>query len=162
MTTPHHAKNSNRLSFLKRTPGNVPLPESAPSTPVNGNGNGNARLRGASESHQSNNDTKRHSYFANSAPIINTERGRSERESDKDWVTDSDLTRSVTKDSSARGGDPRDGSGRRSDSVDREGNEFGSGNVKKNMGSVRKRLSMLKLGKKSSKGNVLVGSVAEE
>jgi hypothetical protein len=37
-----------------------------------------------------------------------------------------------------------------------------AGSVGSRVGSVRKRLSMLKLGKKSSNASVLVGSVAEE
>ena len=137
----------------------MPLPESAPSTPLNGNGehNTNGRMRGKSEaSEQFTSDSKRHSYFANSAPLLSSAgRGRSERESDNDWVTDSDLTRSVTKDT--QDGNGKDG--RRSISSQRVEAE---GTVKKNVGSVRKRLSMLKLGKKSSKGNVIVGTVAEE
>ena len=168
VTTSHQVKSSNRLSFLKRTPGQVPLPESAPATPVNGpvNGTGerniNGKMQGLSEgSEQFNSDTKRHSYFTNSAPVLSSGRGRSERESDNDWVTDSDLTRSITKDSRTRGGNDNDKEGRRSTSSQRVETE-GGGSVKKNVGSVRKRLSMLKLGKKSSKGNVLVGSVAEE
>ena len=155
VTTPHHTKNSNRLSFLKRTPGQVPLPESAPSTPVNGNGerNFNGGIQGKLEaSEQFNNDSKRHSYFANSAPLLPAGRGRSERD-DNDWVTDSDLT----KDSRTRDGNGKDE--RRSMSSQRIEIEE---SMKRNVGSVRKRLSMLKLGKKSSKGNVLVGSVTEE
>lgn len=72
----------------------------------------------------------------------------------KEWVTSTDFTRPV--ENGAMNGDLKrvgtDGSARTgvSDSI-------GS-----RVGSVRKRLSMLKLGKKPSKSGVLVDRVAEE
>ncbi|KAG9246481.1 hypothetical protein BJ878DRAFT_540274 [Calycina marina] len=152
---------SYRLSFMRRTPNpiNIPLPET-PQTHINGtknagrdwktaNGTLKSINRGKSDtSHPDHDGHTRRSYFASPA-----DRGRSEKD-EGSWVTSSDLTRSNTRDA----GSMKDG--RRSSSSQRP--EDGVLGVLKKGGSVRKRLSMLKLGKKSSKGNVFVGSVAEE
>jgi dedicator of cytokinesis protein 3 len=73
---------------------------------------------------------------------------------DGDWVTDSGFEGTPEKQSAQQGTMRRSGStGQRSDPVVAVGSR---------VGSVRKRLSLLKLGKKASKASVLVDSVAEE
>jgi dedicator of cytokinesis protein 3 len=73
---------------------------------------------------------------------------------DGDWVTDSGFGGTPEKQGAQQGMVRRSGStGQRSDPAIAIGGR---------VGSVRKRLSMLKLGKKTSKANVLVDSVAEE
>jgi dedicator of cytokinesis protein 3 len=73
---------------------------------------------------------------------------------DGDWVTDSGFEGTPEKQSTHQGTMRRSGStGQRSVQAIA---------VSGRVGSVRKRLSMLKLGKKTSKASVLVDSVAEE
>jgi dedicator of cytokinesis protein 3 len=73
---------------------------------------------------------------------------------DGDWVTDSGFGGTPEKQGTQQGTIRRSGStGQRSDPAIASGGR---------VGSVRKRLSMLKLGKKTSKASVLVDSVAEE
>ena len=67
-----------------------------------------------------------------------------------DWVTDS---AAGGRESSDLGLGEKDGG---------PGGFAGSGTGSVRMGSVRKRLSLLKLGKKSSKGNGVMGSLDEE
>jgi len=73
---------------------------------------------------------------------------------DGDWVTDSGFEGTPEKQGAQQGTMRRSGStGQRSDPAIAIGGR---------VGSVRRRLSMLKLGKKASKASVLVDSVAEE
>jgi hypothetical protein len=98
-------------------------------------------------------------------------RGRGRQMSEKEeetteWITQSDLASAMTgrrSSSSRRTGDlrPQTGKSNGNQSLSRDGS-LGSAAGAKAMGSVRKRLSMLKLGKKSSKASVLVDSVTEE
>ncbi len=83
-----------------------------------------------------------------------------------EWITQSDLASAMTSrrsSSSRRTGDlrPQTGKSNGNQSLSRDGS-VGSAAGAKAMGSVRKRLSRLKLGKKSSKASVLVDSVTEE
>jgi dedicator of cytokinesis protein 3 len=114
----------------------------------------NGRVRGKSDVSLQSRDTgmskenHRASIFFNNV----TGRGRTSSMDEKDdtamWVTSSNLT---------------DGSNdipeRRSSSSQRAETTISVGS---RVGSVRKRLSMLKLGKKTSKASVMVDSVAEE
>ncbi|KAG4411743.1 hypothetical protein IFR04_015132, partial [Cadophora malorum] len=100
--------------------------------------------------------------------------GRGEKDEESEWVTQSDLASQFNGDVNGNGGGyGGKGGGRRSSSSNRpttakSGGGAGSlslsrdGSVGSKVGSVRKRLSRLTLGKKSSKASVLVGSVAEE
>jgi hypothetical protein len=92
---------------------------------------------------------------------------KAEREKDEEsgWVTTSDLnSRAEGRDRSGRDRSISGATGRRSSSSQRPETATGSvvsGNGSLG-GSVRKRLSLLKLGKKSSKGNMLMGGLREE
>ena len=113
-----------------------------------------------SEESRERSKENRRSFFGGVGNGVVTGRGRGamneveldEKDEDAEWVTHSDLT-------SASGAGGKDGLGRRSSSSQRPDTATSVGS---RVGSVRKRLSMLKLGKKSSKASVLVGSVAEE
>jgi dedicator of cytokinesis protein 3 len=175
----------NRLSFLKRGPAShaesLPHPlRSQPSDPVVvqalGLTNGISNLSkvstsngsipdGSLASNRSRSKENRKSFFGGSSVVTNgTGRGR-ERDTyangmnngvseDGEWITSSDLTASNTNTRSGSVG----GESRRSTSSQRPD----VSSVGSKVGSVRKRLSLLKLGKKSSKANVLVGTVTEE
>lgn len=97
--------------------------------------NDSARSRSRSKENGS-----RRSFFGGGSRSENGDGG------DGDWITDS-------------GAGPESDGMRKSDSVPRSDV---TGGVGSKVGSVRKRLSMLKLGKKSSKASVLVDSVVEE
>jgi dedicator of cytokinesis protein 3 len=138
----------SRLSFLKRNPSTRERTE-----PVLINGTGNGRGRGntndtSSERSQSKENNRRSFFGGGSVNGIGRGRQMSEKEEEGgEWVTSSDLT-------VASGG-----IGRRSSSSQRPDTATSVGS---RVGSVRKRFSMLKLGKKSSKASVLVGSLTEE
>ncbi|KAH8687410.1 hypothetical protein BGZ60DRAFT_362811 [Tricladium varicosporioides] len=159
----------NRLSFLKRDPNkSEPKPQGEIAQAqglalVNGNGNSNGNSRGiltattetSVTSNRSRSKENRKSFFAG-GQLNGVGQGRDEKgggqafDEDGEWVTSSDLTNtSGAVNAPAR----RSSSSQRPDTTSSVGSK---------VGSVRKRLSMLKLGKKSSKASVLVGSVAEE
>lgn len=151
----------NRLSFLKRNTNSQaqkqeqePLKEQLNGTSTRGRGKSNA---GSAHSHdrekENNTSLNRRSFFGASG----VGRGRTEtvlsekdEEGSNEWVTQSDLTVASSG---------KEGPGRRSSSSQRPDTAT---TVNSRVGSVRKRLSMLKLGKKSSKASVLVGSLKEE
>ena len=150
----------NRLSFLKR---NTQQPARQTEEPLTEKAHTNGRGRGNtmdSEESRERSKENRRSFFGGVGNGVVTGRGRGamneveldEKDEDAEWVTHSDLT-------SASGAGGKDGLGRRSSSSQRPDTATSVGS---RVGSVRKRLSMLKLGKKSSKASVLVGSVAEE
>ena len=171
-------RNRNRLSFLKRNT-SISLPKDQAVLKEQAN-NINGRVRGtlkADSSHSSEHEklkenTNRRSFFSG-MNSVGVGRGRSdpavlsENTEENEWVTSSDLTSAATSTNNINGGV---GKGRRSSSSQRHATATaGQGNpapsstlVGSRVGSVRKRLSMLKLGKKSSKVSVLVSSVAEE
>ena len=149
----------NRLSFLKRTA--QPPKENgdvlAETVKVNGRGRGNTAESG--DSGERSKESRRSFFGGNGVTgrgrgaVIESDLG--EKHEDPEWITErtqSDLT-------SASGGGGKDGIGRRSSSSQRPETTTSVGS---RVGSVRKRLSMLKLGKKTSKASVLVSSVAEE
>ncbi|KAH6721718.1 hypothetical protein BKA61DRAFT_162673 [Leptodontidium sp. MPI-SDFR-AT-0119] len=118
----------------------------------------------------------RHSFFGGSSTLgsIGRGRGRTEKQEESEWITQSDLASQFDTgngNGNANGGVNGKGGGRRSSSSNRPTTAKSSGggmslsrdgSVGSKVGSVRKRLSRLTLGKKSSKASVLVGSVAEE
>lgn len=95
--------------------------------------------------------SSRRSFFRGPAVDATSPNGDGTAEAEgSEWVTES------------RG---RQSSDMRSGDADRENDEqahSGGGNGLAKKGSVRKRFSMLRLGKKTSRGNVLMGSVDEE
>ncbi|KAH8601842.1 hypothetical protein B0O99DRAFT_201756 [Bisporella sp. PMI_857] len=153
-TPPHHSKGGgSRLSFLKRAPPNLSSPQEAVETQMNENGQ-ESRGRNRSEASETSRqqENQRKSYFARNGQLNGSVRTKSEKEyegGDSAWVTTSDLglSQATTKE------------GRRSNSSQRPETVA---SVQSRVGSVRKRFSMLKLGKKTSKASVLVDSVAEE
>ncbi|TVY89631.1 Dedicator of cytokinesis protein [Lachnellula willkommii] len=157
----------NRLSFLKRAPNSSVSQEPPALGPVNGNGTRGRGMSGgvASESSvsvrsRSKENTNRRSFFGSPQQAQqNGMRSGANEPTDEEagWVTSSDLT------GGSGGGGDSDGAVRRSGSFRRANTgSSGTSTVGSRVGSVRKRLSMLKLGKKSSKASVLVASVAEE
>jgi dedicator of cytokinesis protein 3 len=128
------------LSFLKRFP-----------EPLKDKPNGNTaqvRTRGLSET-----SSERGREKENGRSRVGANRLRmqyTEKEDDAEWVTSSDLS-AVGEKGVGNGTLKRVGT---------DGSTTGS--IGSRVGSVRKRLSMLKLGKKPSKSGVLVGSVMEE
>lgn len=152
-----------RLSFLNRG-GSVKLSEAQQGEraagavmlkPVLANGVGHSVVKNddasvhsrGSATRERSKENNRRSFFGGSAANQRSENGDG---GDGDWVTDS----GIGQDGHGAAGIPaRMSSIGKSDS----GSTVGS-----RVGSVRKRLSMLKLGKKSSKASVLVDSVAEE
>ncbi|KUJ13526.1 uncharacterized protein LY89DRAFT_737505 [Mollisia scopiformis] len=158
---------SNRLSFLKRGGGSghnrEPSAQEAVLAPVINGGNVKesgvvVQHRGVKDdgsSERSRSKENRKSFFGSGGTLGSIGRGRgrelSEKDEEADWVTQSDIAGNRRSSSSQR---PKTGG---TEGLSRDGS-VGS----RVGGSVRKRLSMLKLGKKSSKASVLVGSVAEE
>ncbi|KAF4617980.1 hypothetical protein G7Y89_g15009 [Cudoniella acicularis] len=167
LDSPRNARN--RLSFLKRDPSKTePRPQAEIAQAkglalVNGNGNGNPRGLTAAltdtsiSSNRSRSKENRRSFF-NGGSLNGVGRGRDQDDKsigqafdeEGEWVTQSDLT---TTSGAVSVPSRRSSSSQRPDVTSSVGSK---------VGSVRKRLSMLKLGKKSSKASVLVGSVAEE
>lgn len=146
----------NRLSFLKRNTQPPPSKDEVLAEKVNTNGRGRGNTVESSDSRERSKENRR-SFFGGNGVVVGRGRGAvkdlelDDKDEDAEWVTQSDL--------SASAGGGKDGLGRRSSSSQRPETATSVGS---RVGSVRKRLSMLKLGKKSSKASVLVGSVAEE
>lgn len=127
-----------------------------------------------------NRQNNRMSFFSGgNLNSIGKGRGRStlmsEKEDDTEWITQSDLNFAADRGYNSGQADDNsngntNGGGRRSSSSARPktgGSQSRDGSIDAERGggtkaSVRKRFSMLKLGKKSSKASVRVGSVAEE
>jgi dedicator of cytokinesis protein 3 len=162
-----HARSRSRLSFLKRAPQVqvqiAPTPDPALKELPNGRGRGKSNASSKSRDLEpSKENHNRRSFFSAASANANanahaTSRGRfDEQEEDGEWVTQSDLTMA----SSGAGGNGKGvDSARRSSSSQRPDTATTVGS---RVGSVRKRLSMLKLGKKSSKASVQVQPVVEE
>jgi dedicator of cytokinesis protein 3 len=171
--TPGAKASKNRLSFLKRhnrDQSMVAQEAQAVLAPVINGGNATAtatrtqrRESNDTSSERSRSKENRKSFFSAGVGSIGRGRGRlmSEKEEDADWVTQSDLA-------GMKNQNQKNGSlGRRSSSSQRpktgkSGGREDTNSVGSRVGSVRKRLSMLKLGKKTSKASGLVGSVTEE
>jgi dedicator of cytokinesis protein 3 len=125
---------------------------------ANGNGNvGSSQGEDSGSSRSRSKENKRRSFFGGVARSESSFDGGDG--GDGDWFTD------AGNDTHGRG------RGRTMTSESSGGMSVGTGTVNSGggavglgsrVGSVRKRLSMLKLGKKNSKANVLVDSVAEE
>ncbi|CAG8983084.1 hypothetical protein HYALB_00006112 [Hymenoscyphus albidus] len=177
----------NRLSFLRKGPSPKsdlpnPLrsqpPGNPPGTPLpNGVGistnifAGTATSLDETTSNHSRSKENRKSFFGGSKNVNGSGRGREKYsnghaplDEENEWVTSSDVSQVPTEAAKSRsnggsGWDGEDGP-RRSSSSQRPQDTTSSTPSK--VGSVRKRFSMLKLGKKSSKSSGLVSSVAEE
>jgi dedicator of cytokinesis protein 3 len=164
LDTPSHRTARSRLSFLQRKP--VALKEEQEAKEavlVNGNGNRKSgRGRGNSEdgSERSRSKENRKSFFS-SGGVGSIGRGRGRELSEQtEWATESDFG-AVRRSSSEQR--PKTSGGKSGKSGKGEaGGLSREGSVGSRVGSVRKRLSRLTLGKKSSKASVLVGSLAEE
>jgi hypothetical protein len=167
LDTPGHRTARSRLSFLQRKP--VALKEEREANEavlVNGNGNRKSgRGRGDSEdgSERSRSKENRKSFFSGGG-VGSIGRGRGRELSEHtEWVTESDLGTTRRSSSEQR---PKTSGGKSGKSGKGERGEAGGlsreGSVGSRVGSVRKRLSRLTLGKKTSKASVLVGSVVEE
>ena len=148
----------NRLSFLKRNAQPPKEKDEVLAEKANANGRGRGNTMESDDSRERSKENRR-SFFGGNGAVTGRGRGAitelelDEKDEDAGWVTQSDLT------SASGGGTGKDGLGRRSSSSQRPDTATSVGS---RVGSVRKRLSLLKLGKKSSKASVLVGSVAEE
>ncbi|KAH8811602.1 hypothetical protein F5884DRAFT_282104 [Xylogone sp. PMI_703] len=131
-----NADRRSRLSFLKKQSISIP----------NSKTNGYGRERGQSDAANSNRSPEKD----NRKSFFGGPRGRADTQSDMSEVNGDRETESH-----------KDGSlpGRRSSSSQRPDTAVSAGS---RVGSVRKRLSILKLGKKTSRPSVLVASVAEE
>jgi hypothetical protein len=169
LDTPGHRTARSRLSFLQRKPvASKEEREANEAVLVNGDGNGNrksGRGRGNSEdgSERSRSKENRKSFFSGGG-VGSIGRGRGRELSEHtEWVTESDLGTTRRSSSEQR---PKTSGGKSGKSGKGERGVAGGlsreGSVGSRVGSVRKRLSRLTLGKKTSKASVLVGSVAEE
>jgi len=189
LDTPSHRTGRSRLSFLQRKPNSIseqqilsPLTNGTGNS-ANGNRKSNGNVPGSQHSSErSRSKENRKSFFGGSigrgsgrGRTSNSEISAMEGEGGE-WVTQSDFSvsglgtgsrsrgtssseRPKTRDGKAKKGgrgERGDDGGREEDGLSREGS------VGSRVGNVRKRLSRLTLGKKSSKGNGLVMSVAEE
>jgi dedicator of cytokinesis protein 3 len=176
LDTPSGGRIGRRSFFgsVSRREGNKSTHEAVLAPVVNGKkdggrGRGNsATSKDGSQYDGTGSKENRRSFF--SANGVGLGRGRTsvkEEEDGREWVTQSDL--STVSSGGAGGGS---GVGRRSSSSHQRpttakssGAGTGTGtasSVGSRVGSVRKRLSLLKLGKKTSKASVLVDSVTEE
>ena len=176
LDTPSGGRIGRRSFFgsVSRREGNKSTHEAVLAPVVNGKkdggrGRGNsATSKDGSQYDGTGSKENRRSFF--SANGVSLGRGRAsvkEEEDGREWVTQSDL--STVSSAGAGGGS---GVGRRSSSSHQRpttakssGAGTGTGtasSVGSRVGSVRKRLSLLKLGKKTSKASVLVDSVTEE
>ena len=179
------ARAKVRLSFLKRNTSQTQQVQEAVLAPItNGNTTGSPlqvikdvtpqktrvskdipRGRGDSTTTRSRSRSKenshRHSYFH-----------RPDKEEESSWVTSSDLhsrtdvhSRGDMNSRSTGSVKQKETPSRRSSSSQRPENGVSSpstGSVGRGVSSVKKRLSLLKLGKKNSKGNLLMGGLREE
>ncbi|KAK2627628.1 hypothetical protein QTJ16_003594 [Diplocarpon rosae] len=178
LDTPSARAGRNRLSFLKRHTAAPSSDQSLQPPPMlnglslNGvtekdlpasrreqsqsNDSSSTRSRSKSQSRHRNEENRR-SFFGSTTGLgsIGRVRGSAlgQKEEESEWVTQSDLA-SVARRSSSSNRPPTGKSGGGPTSRD--------GSVGSKVGSVRRRLSRLTLGKKASKASVLVGSVAEE
>ena len=150
----------NRLSFLKRTTQPSREKDDVLAEKTNANGRGRGNTMESDESRERSKENRR-SFFGGNGASTGGGRGAvmeselDEKDEDAGWVTE----RSQSDFTSVSGTPGKDPLGRRSSSSQRPDTATSVGS---RVGSVRKRLSMLKLGKKSSKASVLVSSVAEE
>ena len=149
----------NRLSFLKRTTQPPKDKDEVLAEWPNANGRGRGNTIESDDSRERSKENRR-SFFGGNGVMGRgrgtlTESELDEKDEDAGWVTEHTQSELTT----ASGGAVGNELGRRSSSSQRP--ETAS-SVGSRVGSVRKRLSMLKLGKKSSKASVLVSSVAEE
>lgn len=183
--TGQSARSKVRLSFLKRSTSQTQQVQEAVLAPItNGNTNGSPlqvikdvtpqkagistdttpRGRGdttTTRSRSRSKENQRHSYFH-----------RTDKEEESSWVTSSDLhSRTDTQsrgDANSRSASTikqKESPVRRSSSSQRPETGVSSpstGSVGRGVSSVKKRLSLLKLGKKNSKGNLLMGGLREE
>ncbi|KAI6708771.1 hypothetical protein JHW43_008707 [Diplocarpon mali] len=181
LDTPSARAGRNRLSFLKRhTPAALPDQPLQPPPMLNGlslngvtpkdlpaslrehsrsNESSSARSRSRSHSRLRTEENRR-SFFGSTAGLgsIGRVRGRAfgQKEEESDWVTQSDLAGMARRSSSSHRPPTGKSGGGGGGPTSRDGS------VGSKVGSVRKRLSRLALGKKTSRPSVLVGSVAEE
>lgn len=139
----------SRLSFLQRNKHDHP--------PVSLKPNGNNRGDDASSTRSHSKENRRSFFGGNRDRRNSVEAGDG---GDGDWVTDSGFDGTPDKSSAGHGGMRRSGSSHRPNTESGQG-EPGTG-MHSRVGSVRKRFSMLKLGKKNNKAAVMVDSVAEE
>lgn len=167
LDTPGHRTARSRLSFLQRKPVvSKEEREAKEAVLVNGTGNRKSgRGRGSSEdgSERSRSKENRKSFFGGGGVgSIGRGRGRElSEQSQSEWVTESDFGTAGTGRRSSSEARPKTGKST-GEKSSKEGGLSREGSVGSRVGSVRKRLSRLTLGKKSSKASVLVGSVAEE
>lgn len=172
LDTPGHRTARSRLSFLQRNPvqghkreDSVVEKEAVLAPLVNGNGKKSGRGRGNSEdgSERSHSKENRNSFFGG-AGVGSLGRGRgreiNSEQGNGEWITESDLGANRRSSSEVR---PKTGKSGKSGIDGRsDGGLTREGSVGSRVGSVRKRLSRLTLGKKTSKASVLVSSVVEE
>lgn len=128
----------SRLSFLQRSKHELPP------VPSGANGHNRTRTDDTTSTRSASKETRR-SLFGNG---IRT--GSLSESGEGDWVTDSGYEATLEK--------VEAGARKRSESSGHGSDPNAIGRVN----SVRKRLSLLKLGKKASKASVLVDSVVEE
>jgi dedicator of cytokinesis protein 3 len=168
LDTPGHRTARSRLSFLQRKPvqghkrdESVVEKEAVLAPLVNGKKSGRGRGDSEDGSERSRSKENRKSFFGGSGVgSIGRGRGRELSSDGGEWVTESDFGNGRRSSSEAR---PKTGkSGKSGFDGKSDGGLTREGSVGSRVGSVRKRLSRLTLGKKSSKTSVLVGSVAEE
>ncbi|RDL40169.1 uncharacterized protein BP5553_00148 [Venustampulla echinocandica] len=148
LDSPHR---NRRLSFLKRGTDHQ-LQESIGGLSLS-NGNGNsAKPPLVPNGRDEAKENKRSSSFFHSNGVNGISRANTQPSltDDSGWVTQSDFSSAVTGGGNGDGLQRSNSTSTKADTVSR-------------VGSVRKRLSMLKLGKKSSKVSVMpIGSVTEE
>lgn len=145
MNGPIPTVDSSQLENPPRNPTTFStIPKTRTSFAGRGNTNGNIPRDDSSSVHSR---SKENSYHRGTGGRVsdNGDGG------DNDWVTDSGL--GIDTGSIASGDAKQINSFQRSDSAS---------TISGRVGNVRKRLSLLKLGKKASKSSVLVDSVAEE
>lgn len=176
------ARARGRLSFMKRNNSTAQEVQEAVLAPItNGKSTGSplkvikdvtpqkamtsndtTRGRGDSTAARSRSDSKenRNSYFLNN---------RTDKEEEVGWVTSSDISqsRNVNGNNTTVVKQKESPSARRSSSSQRPESventpATGGGTVGRGVSSVKKRFSMLKLGKKNSKGTLLMGGLREE
>jgi hypothetical protein len=127
---------------------------------VNGKKSGRGRGNSEDGSERSRSKENRKSFFGGGGVgSIGRGRGRELGGDGGEWVTESDFG---TRRSSSEARPKTGKSGKSGVDGKSEGGLTREGSVGSRVGSVRKRLSRLTLGKKSSKASVLVASVAEE
>ncbi|KAI9737235.1 MAG: hypothetical protein M1818_005767 [Claussenomyces sp. TS43310] len=160
LDTPSHRlsrPNTKRFSFIGKTKHAPPPLSFKPIGISNGHGNTDGHVVRKSHDTDDVSSTRSHgrgssrrSFFGmKSETSVEVEHGDGGDGVDGDWVTDSGAERNMTPFARSLTNDSRE----RPDTASSVGSK---------MGNVRKRLSMLKLGKKSSKASGLVDSSIEE